>query len=256
MPCPHPLLYSSAPCLPPSPQVYKNTKATLQKLLGVGSKATARDLCIQFGCARHESAVKAALTAYKERFVRRLPAAKQGHVDFGRPVFLAAAFYLVARKNKTQVGGAGEGLSEERKGRGGGREGEGEKRPAGWVCSMQQGWAGRIAASRAWLYLATSLECFLLGEQLPYRDAWLSGWQAGMRVDLPYLGLPCLQVDKSKLLQPLGVTSKEFAEVLVSMNDLIPDLVGTAADKKRSGSGSSRAQQGGGANRELLDATG
>ena len=43
------------------------------------------------------------LAAYKERFVKSLPPAQQAHVDFGRPVFLAAAFYLVARKHKVQV---------------------------------------------------------------------------------------------------------------------------------------------------------
>jgi hypothetical protein len=151
-------------------KVYRNAKAALQKILGVTSKASARDLCIQvcshvcvcvvvwgrlgrhcwwvatadagrtgrggalarlvhprqyvlapiykrccllaripshpamqFGCARHDQSVRAALAAYKERFVRSLPAVQQGHVDFGRPVFLAAAFYMVARKNKVAV---------------------------------------------------------------------------------------------------------------------------------------------------------
>lgn len=39
----------------------------------------------------------------QERYVRSLPPAQQAHVDFGRAVFLAAAFYLVARKNKVAV---------------------------------------------------------------------------------------------------------------------------------------------------------
>jgi hypothetical protein len=87
----------------------------------VGTQVTPRDLCIQHGCARLEGAVKAALAAYKDRFVRRLPAAQQGHVDFGRPVFLATAFYLVARKNKMQVRvgcGCGCGVCMSREGRG------------------------------------------------------------------------------------------------------------------------------------------
>ncbi|KAL4423114.1 hypothetical protein ABPG77_004797 [Micractinium sp. CCAP 211/92] len=84
-------------------KVYRNAKAAMQKVLGVTSRATARDLCIQFGCARHDQSVRAALAAYKERFVRSLPPAQQARVDFGRPVFLAAAFYLVARKHKVQV---------------------------------------------------------------------------------------------------------------------------------------------------------
>lgn len=85
------------------PQVYRNAKAALQKVLGVVPKATARDLCIQFGCARHDQSVRACLAAYKERFDRSLPEVQRGHVDFSRTVFLAAAFYLVARKNKVAV---------------------------------------------------------------------------------------------------------------------------------------------------------
>ncbi len=83
--------------------MYRNAKAALQKVLGVVPKATARDLCIQFGCARHDQSVRGCLAAYKERFVRSLPEVQRGHVDFSRAVFLAAAFFLVARKNKVAV---------------------------------------------------------------------------------------------------------------------------------------------------------
>ncbi|GAB4822186.1 hypothetical protein N2152v2_009232 [Parachlorella kessleri] len=138
-------------------QVYRTTKATLQRLLGIGSQTTARDLCIQHGCARLEQSVKAALAAYKERFVRRLPPSQQQHVDFGRPVFLATAFYLVAKKNK-------------------------------------------------------------------------------------------MKVDKEKLLQPLGVTGKEFGEVHASMYDLVFDLVGVEKAKRKAEDVKGH--------RELLDATG
>ncbi|KAL4458304.1 hypothetical protein ABPG75_013169 [Micractinium tetrahymenae] len=123
-------------------KVYRNGKAALQKVLGVSSKATARDLCIQFGCARHDQSVRAALAAFKERFVKSLPPAQQGRVDFGRPVFLAVAFYLVARKHKVQV-------------------------------------------------------------------------------------------DRMKLLSPLGVTATEFAQVCASMADLCADLVGEQQRKRK-----------------------
>lgn len=83
--------------------MYRSSKAALQKVLGVGTRATARDLCIQYGCARHDAAVRACLAAFKERYVRSLPEVQRAHVDFGRAVFLAAAFYMVARKNKVQV---------------------------------------------------------------------------------------------------------------------------------------------------------
>ncbi|KAI3435711.1 hypothetical protein D9Q98_001769 [Chlorella vulgaris] len=123
-------------------KVYRAAKAALQKILGVTGKATARDLCIQFGCARHDASVRAALAAYKERFVRSLPTVQQGRVDFGRPVFLAAAFYLVARKNKVAV-------------------------------------------------------------------------------------------DRTRLLDPLGVTASEFAQACASMSDLCADLVGLQPRKRR-----------------------
>lgn len=47
--------------------------------------------------------MRACLAAYKERFVRSLSEVQRGHVDFSRAVFLAAAFYLVARKHKVAV---------------------------------------------------------------------------------------------------------------------------------------------------------
>lgn len=48
------------------------------------------------------------LQLYKDRFVASLPDADKASADFGRPVFLAVTFYLVARKNKVgeeSVGG-------------------------------------------------------------------------------------------------------------------------------------------------------
>ena len=92
-----------AKCSGVSAGTYAHARALLQKVLGVSASASPRDLCIRFGCAAHEAAVRAALSAYKTRFVARLPEARRGHVDFGRPVFLAAAFFLVARKNRVAV---------------------------------------------------------------------------------------------------------------------------------------------------------
>ncbi|PSC69652.1 Origin recognition complex subunit 6 [Micractinium conductrix] len=126
-----------------SEKVYRAGKAVLQKALGVaGGGRSARELCVQFGCARHEQAVKEALAAFKERFVRSLPPAAQARVDFGRTVFLAAAFYLVARKHRVAV-------------------------------------------------------------------------------------------DRMKLLNPLGVTASEFAQVSASMQELCPELVGAPPGGKR-----------------------
>lgn len=77
--------------------------ACLHSCIADGEALPSRVPFSQFGCARHEASVRAALAAYKERFVHSLPAAQQRQCDFGRPVFLAAAFYLVARRNKVAV---------------------------------------------------------------------------------------------------------------------------------------------------------
>jgi origin recognition complex subunit 6 len=88
-----------------SEKTYRNSKTTLQKVLKLGVRTSARDLCIQSGCAGIERQVKAALDTYKAAFIESLP---QGYsqsivVDFSRPVFLAAAFYATARKHKVSV---------------------------------------------------------------------------------------------------------------------------------------------------------
>jgi hypothetical protein len=88
-----------------SDKTYRNSKTTLQKVLKLGIRTSARDLCIQFGCAGIERQVKAALDTYKAAFIESLP---QGYsqsivVDFSRPVFLAAAFFATARKHKVSV---------------------------------------------------------------------------------------------------------------------------------------------------------
>jgi origin recognition complex subunit 6 len=42
------------------------------------------------------------LQLYKDRFVEKLPDSDKSSADFSRPVFLAVAFTLVARKNKVK----------------------------------------------------------------------------------------------------------------------------------------------------------
>lgn len=40
---------------------------------------------------------------YKQRFLAKLSETEKASADFSRPVFLAVAFYLVARKNKVTM---------------------------------------------------------------------------------------------------------------------------------------------------------
>lgn len=41
--------------------------------------------------------------SYKDRFLASLPAARRASADFTRPVFMAVAFYLSAKKQKVHL---------------------------------------------------------------------------------------------------------------------------------------------------------
>lgn len=56
-------------------------------------------------CTGFRQSVIRVLQLYKERFVNRLSSSSdKANANFGRPVFLAVAFSLVARKNKVCLG--------------------------------------------------------------------------------------------------------------------------------------------------------
>lgn len=83
--------------------MYKNARATLQKALGIRQSFTARDLCISFGCARYETSIRTTLSTFKHRYLDSLQEQTLKNVDLSRPVFLAAAFFLVTKQNKVKV---------------------------------------------------------------------------------------------------------------------------------------------------------
>ncbi len=83
--------------------VYKNARAMLQKALGVRSSASPRDLCVQFGCAKIELPLRVTLTAFKEKYLQRLPPGDRAAANLTNPIFLAAVFSLVARKHKVKI---------------------------------------------------------------------------------------------------------------------------------------------------------
>ncbi|KAK9813027.1 hypothetical protein WJX72_007774 [[Myrmecia] bisecta] len=84
-------------------KVYNSTKIALQRGLGVKCRVGARELCVQFGCARLEPGVQRNLALYKQRFIQQLPPGQRDAADFSRSVFTAAAFFLTARKEKIKV---------------------------------------------------------------------------------------------------------------------------------------------------------
>mmetsp|Transcript_32012 Transcript_32012/g.38754 ORF Transcript_32012/g.38754 Transcript_32012/m.38754 type:complete len:295 (+) Transcript_32012:361-1245(+) len=84
-------------------KVYANTLAILQGALKIKPKLDIRQLAVQFGCARIVPIIQKTLSTYRERFVASLPEERRAHADFRRPVFLACALYLTARKHKLKV---------------------------------------------------------------------------------------------------------------------------------------------------------
>ena len=75
----------------------------LQKTLSVRGRASARELCLQYGCARIEASIRSTLATFKERFLQTLPLADREKADLSDHRYLAAVFSLVARKNKVKV---------------------------------------------------------------------------------------------------------------------------------------------------------
>ncbi|KAJ8441331.1 hypothetical protein Cgig2_024843 [Carnegiea gigantea] len=67
------------------------------------SNLDVRELAIQFGCVRIIPLVQKGLKLYKERFFASLPPSRRGSTDFTRPVFIAVAFYLCAKKQKLKA---------------------------------------------------------------------------------------------------------------------------------------------------------
>ncbi|KAJ7515710.1 hypothetical protein O6H91_22G024500 [Diphasiastrum complanatum] len=86
-----------------SEKAYLKSFNALQNALGLRKEVDVRQLAVQFGCVRLIETVRKALTMYKQRFIMALPEARRSSADFGRPVFVAVAFYLCAKKHQLKV---------------------------------------------------------------------------------------------------------------------------------------------------------
>ncbi|KAB2624561.1 origin recognition complex subunit 6 [Pyrus ussuriensis x Pyrus communis] len=86
-----------------SEKAYTRCYNSMQNGLGVRNKLDVREPAIQFGCVRIVPLVQKALSLYKAQFLASLPASRQASAGFTRPVFIAAAFYLCAKKHKLKV---------------------------------------------------------------------------------------------------------------------------------------------------------
>ncbi|KAL5098861.1 hypothetical protein RYX36_003188, partial [Vicia faba] len=71
--------------------------------IGVKLKLDVRELAIRFGCVGIIPYVCDGLKLYKDRFLASLPGARRVSANFTRPVFMAVAFYLSAKKQKLKV---------------------------------------------------------------------------------------------------------------------------------------------------------
>lgn len=86
-----------------SSKVYNNTFNMVQKVLSVSMHANIQELAVQFGCVRIAPSIQQCLATYRDKFLASLSELERKKADFSRPVFAAAAFYLVARKHKVKV---------------------------------------------------------------------------------------------------------------------------------------------------------
>ncbi|GMH15307.1 hypothetical protein Nepgr_017148 [Nepenthes gracilis] len=86
-----------------SEKAYNRSLNSLQHVLDVKNKLDIRELAIQFGCIRLIPFVQKGLKLYMDRFFASLPATRRAATDFTRPVFLAVAFYLCAKKHKLKA---------------------------------------------------------------------------------------------------------------------------------------------------------
>ncbi|XP_021807543.1 origin of replication complex subunit 6 isoform X2 [Prunus avium] len=86
-----------------SEKAYTRSYNSMQNGLGVKNKLDVRELAIQFGCVRIIPFVQKGLSLYRSRFLASLPASRRASADFTRPVFIAVAFYLCAKKHKLKV---------------------------------------------------------------------------------------------------------------------------------------------------------
>ena len=83
--------------------LYRSARATIQKALGLHKRVSARDLCIRFGCIQLETCVRIELNTFRETFLANLSELDRQNVNFSDPFFLAAVFFLVARKNGIKI---------------------------------------------------------------------------------------------------------------------------------------------------------
>lgn len=90
-------------CLPPN--AYLNALRAISSALRVPD-AVAVDtdaLAVRLGCMRSRGTARRVLGEYKERFVRKLPAARRRGCDFSRATFGVVALFLAAKKDKLKV---------------------------------------------------------------------------------------------------------------------------------------------------------
>lgn len=85
-------------------KTYASVYKMLQQTLDLNRKVDLQHLVVRFGCASIRSQVVKLLQMHKERFLARLGSEEErSKADFTRPTFLAAAFFLVAKKHKIKV---------------------------------------------------------------------------------------------------------------------------------------------------------
>eukprot|EP00949_MAST-11_sp_MAST-11-sp1_P001574 g1574.t1 len=86
-------------------KMYRQTLVRMQNILQVRTTASLslRGLALKFGCTFLVGFTDTVLQLYKTRFREHLHAGRRHDADFSSPKFMAAAFYLSAKKKKVKV---------------------------------------------------------------------------------------------------------------------------------------------------------
>lgn len=83
-----------------SNKVYDQTLTAVQNVLQINVAPGIKDLSVTFGCPQIADFATSCLKIFKSRYLESLPEYQRQNAELTQPSYIAAAFYLAARKRK------------------------------------------------------------------------------------------------------------------------------------------------------------
>ena len=81
--------------------IYNKHLQNISHILGLRNAVSLKELCVQYGCLHIHELAQRAFQLYVDRFIEALPPQRRDGVDFStKPIYVAMAFYLAAKKMK------------------------------------------------------------------------------------------------------------------------------------------------------------